>query len=73
MRNAMLALMFMLIAACQTKTEFGPCIGLLDQKSPALKHDWATWNIVGAAFFSETIIIPLVIAAKYLECPVSEK
>lgn len=68
---ALLALLA--FSACTSKTEYGPCVGVLDEPDPALTYKADAGNIVLAIIFSETIIVPAIVIASELKCPVGQK
>lgn len=72
MKNTLTALMLVVALAasgCTTHTSGGECIGLADDKVAGVKYDLSYWNIFVAVMFSETIIVPVVVVAKELQCP----
>lgn len=67
------ALMLMLLAGCATKTEYGDCIGAFDDGKPDLEYKMSVRNVALAVFFSETIVVPVVVVAEQTRCPVGAK
>ena len=61
------------LAGCTSKTEYGDCVGVLKDKKPNLEYELSVWNTVLAVFFSETIIVPIVVIANEHSCPVGVK
>lgn len=61
------------LMGCTSKTEFGPCVGLADDKDPKLTYKVSTGNLVVAVVFSEMIVPPIVVALNELYCPVEIK
>lgn len=61
------------LTSCTSKTEFGPCIGLADDKDPKLNYRVSTGNLVVAVIFSELIVPPVVVALNELYCPIGVK
>lgn len=47
------------------------CSGVLRDKTPGYKYDVATKNIVYAVVFGQTLIVPALVVAKELQCPVA--
>lgn len=72
---AFLALFSVVAAAtaCTSSTEYGDCIGINDTQSPKLRYRTSTGNIVLAVIFLETIIVPIVVVADELSCPVGPR
>lgn len=63
-------LFVLFLAGCQSKTDFGSCIGINDKKNPKVEYRYSTQNIVIGIIFSETIIVPVVVVLDSLECPI---
>lgn len=61
-----------LLAGCTTKTTYGECIGITDDKQPNLQYKADTGNIILAFIFSETIVVPAVVVFSDLYCPIAE-
>jgi hypothetical protein len=62
-----------LMAGCTTRTEHGPCIGIADEKDPALVYKLSAWNIFLAVVFVELIAPPIVVLVDSVQCPVAKK
>jgi hypothetical protein len=58
-----------LLSGCTRETSFGECVGLADKKDPELRYELSYWNVGIGVVFWETVIVPIVVAAKQLECP----
>jgi hypothetical protein len=67
------ALVAILAAGCTTRTEYGECIGVLQDKKPDLEYKLSGWNTFLAVIFSETIVVPIVVVADDFQCPVGKK
>ena len=62
-----------LLSACTTRTQYGECIGIGDDKKPDLEYKLDVWNtFLGIAFF-ETLFTPIVVLANEAYCPVGKK
>jgi hypothetical protein len=61
------------LTGCTTKTEYGECIGVLQDKKPDLEYKLSGWNTFLAVVFSETIVVPIIVVANEHSCPVSKK
>jgi hypothetical protein len=57
------------LSACTGSTEHGPCIGFDDDEAPGQVYKISIWNGFLAAFFSETLVVPVVWAFGYAKCP----
>jgi hypothetical protein len=62
-----------LLAGCTSKTEFGACIGLADDKDPALIYKVSKWNLFLAILGIEMIIPPIWVAVNQTYCPVGRR
>lgn len=60
-------------AGCTSSTEFGDCVGIGDDKNPALVYKLSVWNTFLAVFVSELIVPPIVVLANETFCPVGKK
>lgn len=63
----------LLLSGCTTRNELGRCVGLADDKEANLVYELSYWNLFLAVFFSQTVVVPIVVVAKDLECPVKIK
>lgn len=62
-----------LLAGCTSKTEFGDCIGIAEEKKPNLQYKVSALNVALAIIFSETIVVPVVVLVSEVSCPVAKK
>jgi hypothetical protein len=71
---ACIALLFC-VSGCTSKTEYGSCIGVADDKDPKLVYKVSVKNAVLGIIFMETIIVPIYVLVDETYCPVgrSEK
>lgn len=58
------------LMGCTTETEYGKCVGILDDKDPSLKYEADVGNIAIGAVLFETVVVPAVVLLKDLQCPV---
>jgi hypothetical protein len=74
-RLAVLAVLLVGATGCATETPLGPCVGLLTEakRDSTLVYEYHTGNIIVAVVLSETLIVPAIIVAKHLECPVKKR
>jgi hypothetical protein len=70
MRRIATLLVAALLVGCTSRTEFGPCIGMADDKDPALIYKVSKWNIFMGILGIEMIIPPIVVAKNQMYCPV---
>jgi hypothetical protein len=73
MRAILLILAVSLLAACTSKTDFGPCIGLGDDRDPKLEYKLSAWNVAMGVIFVELIAPPIFVAVDETFCPVGRK
>lgn len=73
MRTMICILVAALLAGCTTRTEFGECVGIADDRDPALVYKLSVWNTVLAVVLFETIFVPIVVLANEISCPVAVK
>lgn len=68
-----ISMLIALLSGCTTKTEYGECIGVLDDKKPELIYKLDTTNAVLGIVFVETIFVPVIVLANETQCPVGKK
>ena len=61
------------LVGCTAGNRFGSCVGVMDEKDPALIYELSYWNLAVGVLFSETLIIPAVVILKECECPVGRR
>ncbi len=72
MRNLLVVTMLStLLSGCTLRNNLGECEGLAGTKRPGVEYQVSKWNVAMAILFSETFLIPGLVAAFYLWCPVS--
>lgn len=69
MKKLVIACLVVLLTACTTSTEYGKCVGFMGKKNPKLYYELSTMNVILAAIFFETIIVPVMVFLEDLECP----
>ena len=68
-----IALLLIVLAGCTSRTEFGPCVGLGDDKDPKLLYKVSVWNVFLGVIFFELIAPPIFVAVDQTFCPVGKK
>ena len=59
------------MSACTSSTQYGKCIGILDDKQPNLQYEVSTNNIVWAALGTGLMFIPTgIVILEEIKCPV---
>ncbi len=61
-----------MLSGCTTRTDAGPCVGVVDQKKPGVEYELSYWNLFVGIVFVETLVVPTVVVLKELECPISK-
>lgn len=72
-RTFIIVLSAVLLLGCTTHTQYGKCIGLADDKNPALTYKVDAWNVFLGIVFFKTIIVPLYVVIDNAFCPVDKK
>ena len=62
-----------LLSGCTSRTEFGDCVGLADDKKPELIYKVSAWNIVVSILFAGLIAPPVYVLVDETFCPVGRK
>lgn len=62
-----------LFSGCTSSTQYGECVGVLQDKKPDLEYKLSIWNTLLAVVFSETVVVPIVVVANEHSCPVGKK
>lgn len=73
MRYSLLFMAVLILSGCTSRTEFGECVGVADEKKPDLVYKLDAWNVFYGVLFSQTIIVPIVVLANETLCPVARK
>jgi len=61
------------LSGCESRTYFGPCVGVGEDKNPALKYKLSARNTVMALVFAPSVVVPIVVLVNETFCPVGEK
>lgn len=73
MKQLCLILAFVLLSGCTSRTNFGLCVGVGEDRDASLVYKLSHWNIFVAFILVETIVVPIVVIADQLYCPVGKK
>lgn len=73
MKKLVINCVMVLLAGCTSKTEFGDCIGIADDRKPNLEYKLSVWNTMLAIAFFGTVFPPVVVLANETFCPVGTK
>lgn len=66
----LIASLLALLTGCTRSTQYGQCIGIADDKKPGFVYAVSYWNVFLAVIFSETLVVPVVVIAANLKCPI---
>ena len=69
----LLIITMLFLVSCTSKTEFGNCIGIGEDKEPNLIYKVNTKNIVIGVVFFEMILPPIFVLADETLCPIGYK
>lgn len=71
MKSLSVALVTMLLCAgCETRTDYGKCVGLGEKQNPKLEYKLSGRNIALGVVFIELIAPPIIVATDETFCPV---
>jgi len=73
MKRAVVLALAVMLSGCIEHTEFGACVGIVDDRDPTKQYKLSVQNAVMAVLFFELIVPPVVVVANELFCPVGEK
>jgi len=73
MKKLLVILALALLAGCTSRTEFGQCVGIAEDKDPSLIYKLSIWNMVLGLVFAELIVPPVIVVAEKLYCPTGKK
>ena len=62
-----------IVSGCTTRTDYGPCIGIADDKDSSLTYKVSAWNLVVGIFFMGLIAPPVFVLVDEFYCPVGRK
>lgn len=62
-----------LATGCDSRTEYGECVGVNDEKDPTLVYRTSKWNVTMGILFLSTIVAPVLVVFCELACPVAKK
>jgi len=69
-KPTILFILLVLLSGCTTRTEYGNCIGALDDKNPSLVYKLSAWNLFVGIFFVSLIVPPIIVISDEFICPV---
>lgn len=60
----------LLCAGCESRTDYGKCVGLGEKQNPKLTYKLSGRNIAVGVIFIELIAPPIIVATDETFCPV---
>jgi hypothetical protein len=74
MKRIVLMIIFgFILSSCTTRTDYGPCVGIADEKDPNLTYKVSAWNLVIGIFFMGLVAPPVFVLVDEFYCPVGNK
>ena len=73
MKKIIALMLVVLLTGCTSNTEFGPCVGIGEDKNPNLVYKVSAWNVVLGILFFELVLPPVFVAVDEFYCPVGIK
>lgn len=67
---AALLLCTLLLTACESRTDYGHCVGLGEKQNPKLHYKVSARNVTVGVIFIELIAPPIIVATDETFCPV---
>jgi hypothetical protein len=62
-----------LLAGCQSRTQYGECVGIGDDQKPTLEYRLSVRNTFLAVVFFQTLFVPIIVLANETSCPIGPK
>lgn len=69
----LVAAMLLATTGCKSSTEYGECIGIVEDGDPELKYKISVRNAIWTLIGVETLIAPVLWLTDYAKCPVGSK
>jgi hypothetical protein len=73
MRMIIIMILVAVLAGCTNSTQYGDCVGIVDERDPNLVYKLSAQNMAVAIIFFELIAPPVIVLADELYCPVGVK
>lgn len=58
------------LAGCESRTDYGPCVGIADKQNPKLHYKLSVTNVAVGVIFFEMVVPPIQVLANETFCPV---
>lgn len=73
MKNTILiTLVGLILAGCESSTQFGNCVGISDKQNPKLEYKVSARNLIVGILFAEVIVPPIIVVTNETYCPVGK-
>ena len=69
MKHLLAFIVLFVLAGCESRTDYGSCVGLGEKQNPKLHYKLSSQNIVVAVIFFELIAPPIVVVSDETFCP----
>jgi hypothetical protein len=66
----LIAILLLALAGCESRTDYGTCVGLGDKQNPKLEYKVSARNLVVGIIFFEMIVPPVIVAVNETYCPI---
>ena len=73
MKNLLILGALFLFTSCASRTDFGECVGVNDDRNPDLVYQVSARNVVIGVIFAEMIFPPILVILNQTFCPVGTK
>lgn len=73
MKNIIFLIFAILLTGCASHTEYGPCVGIADDKNPNLVYKVSAQNLIVGILFFQLIAPPIFVVVDEFYCPVGVK
>lgn len=70
--TGLLASSVLMLAGCESRTDYGKCVGLGEKQNPKLEYKLSGRNIAVGVIFIELIAPPIIVATDETFCPVGK-
>ena len=72
-RITALAVLCFVLSGCTTRTDYGSCVGIADDKDPSLVYKVSAWDLVMGIVFMGLVAPPVFVLVDEFYCPVGRK
>ena len=72
MKKLVLVGCLLALAGCESRTDYGECVGLGEKQNQSLEYKLSPRNLVIGVVFVEMVIPPIIVVTDELYCPVGK-